>query len=193
MENEISLEGIELKFLDWNPSLDVISQKKSKIVLELGCGVGTQFLCRDFKEVYSFEASSTNEWFLKTQSLLGKWDNWKGVFYTHSELGVSEAISNLMATNSNRNKEVLDIENGVYDRIHQFVDLNKIDVVFIDHSMKMRGETINYFMNKEIPIIFAHDTNYGNTVYGWDLVQKRDDYGIIVERRGQGTTYWIKK
>lgn len=190
MKREIDLQHANEKFLDWHYSLATIPNKEEKRILELGCGVGTQYLCNEFKEVYSFEVYDTKEWFDKSTQLLSKWDNWKGTFYTFEELDLWEVESQLRESkgkirNHNELKEF-------YTKLNEFVDLSTIDVVFVDQAFHFRAETVNYFKDKEIPYIFAHDTKHGAEMYGWDIITKDDKYEVKNFDSLQGVTYWIK-
>ena len=191
MKKEIDLQYANEKFLDWHHSLELIPNKEEKTILELGCGVGTQYLCNEFKEVYSFEVYDTKEWFDKSTQLLSKWDNWRGTFYTFEELDLWEAESELRESNGRiRNYRAL---NNFYETINDFVDTEKIDVVFVDQAFHFRAETVMHFMRLEIPYIFAHDTKHGANMYGWDLIQNNHKYEKMHFDSAQGVTYWIKK
>jgi len=191
MKQDIDLQYENAKFLDWTDSLKLIPNKEDKNILELGCGVGTQYLCNEFKNVYSFEVYSTNEWFEKSKQLLSKWNNWNGTFYTFEEIDLVQAETELRNSNGKiRNENRL---NTFYKNLNKFVDLNNIDVVFVDQAFHLRAETVNYFMKANIPFIFAHDTKQGSDMYGWPLVYKRDNYDMVLWNSYQGVTYWIKK
>ena len=193
MEKQINLEGSNSKFLDWVDSLKIIPEKSSKNILEFGCGFGTQYLCKDFGHVYSFEVHGSDDWFNKTVELLSQWDNWTGKFYTRHDLNLHEAVEAIYKNPNDRNEEAFRIPNGFYDRLNQFVDLSTIDVAFVDHSLNMRAETVNYLMDVGVPTIFAHDTKHGFGTYGWNLVKNTDDYEVVNFDSFQGVTYWIKK
>jgi hypothetical protein len=193
MKNELNLEGANPVYLDWEPSLKIIQNKSQKIVLEFGCGFGTQILCNNFKEVYSFEVHGIKKWYDKTVQLLSQWDNWNGMFHTGEELGIRNAVRAVYSNKNNRDQTPFYNEGGYYDKLNEFVDLSKVDVAFVDHSQNMRAETVNYLMGKDIPVIFAHDTKHGHDTYGWGLVEKREDYEVVNINSGQGVTYWIKK
>lgn len=193
MKKELNLEGANPVYLDWEPSLKIIQNKSQKIVLEFGCGFGTQILCNNFKEVYSFEVHGIKKWYDKTVQLLSQWDNWNGMFHTGKELGTYEVTQAIYSNKNNRDQTPFYKRGGYYDKLNEFVDLSKVDVAFVDHSQNMRAETVNYLMGKDIPVIFAHDTKYGHDTYGWGLVEKREDYEVVNINSGQGVTYWIKK
>jgi hypothetical protein len=193
MEKKINLEGANSKYLDWVDSLKIIPQKSDKNILEFGCGLGTQYLCNNFKNVYSFEVYGNDSWYVKTVELLKPWDNWNGSFYTADELGLVPNMQNIYKNPSSRDESVFRTPNGFYDKLNEFVDLSTIDVGFVDHSVCMRGETVNYLMDNDVPIIFAHDTKHGYETYGWGVVYQRDDYEVVNVNSGQGVTYWIKK
>lgn len=193
MENKINLDGANQSYLDWVDSLKIIPQKSSKNVLEFGCGFGTQYLCNDFKHVYSFEVYGNDTWWNKTVELMEPWDNWTGCFYTADELGIGEAVTHIYKFPKERNKDVFNIPNGLYDKLNEFVDLSTIDVAFVDHSFNMRAEIVNYLLDNNVPIVFAHDTNHGNDIYGWYLIENRSDYEKVNVNSYQGVTYWIKK
>lgn len=193
MEKQINLQGANSKYLDWVGSLELISDKTSKTILEFGCGFGTQYLCNEFAKVYSFEVYGTREWYDKTVELLSQWDNWEGRFYTPIELELKEAIETIYINPNVRNESAFHTNGGLYDKLSEFVDLSKIDVAFVDHSMNMRGETVNYLMEIGIPIIFAHDTKHGHSTYGWNKIEKNPNYEVSNYNCYQGVTYWIKK
>ena len=193
MEKKINLEGANKNYLDWVDSLKIIPQKSSKTILEFGCGLGTQYLCNNFEKVYSFEVYGNDTWYLKTIELMKPWDNWVGTFNTAEDLGLVPNIQNIYKNPNSRDESVFRTPNGFYDKLNEFVDLSTIDVGFVDHSVCMRGETVNYLMDNNVPIIFAHDTKHGHATYGWDVVYKRDDYEVVNVNSGQGVTYWIKK
>lgn len=192
-KHKINLEGAQNQFLDWTQTLKIIQNKSEKNVLEFGCGFGTQFLCNEFKNVYSFEISAKRDWYDKTVELLEPWNNWNGAFYTSKDIGTYDVVKSLYDGGKNRDYSVFYNPNGFYDKLNEFVDLSTIDVAFVDHSQYMRAETVISLLDLNIPIVFAHDTNYGNDVYGWYLIENREDYDKIKFSDGQGTTYWIKK
>lgn len=191
MKKEIDLQYANEKFLDWSYSLATIPNKEEKTILELGCGVGTQYLCNEFKQVYSFEVFETKEWFDKSVQLLSKWDNWIGEFHTFEDLKLWEAEKELRDSKGRiRNHNGL---KGFYSKLNDFVDLSTIDVVFVDQAFHFRAETVLYFKDKSIPYIFAHDTKHGHEMYGWDLIGNDENYEKKSFDSHQGVTYWIKK
>lgn len=192
MKHAIDLQHANANYLDWHFSLDSIPNKEESKILELGCGIGTQYLCNEFKEIYSFEVFYTREWFDISTQMLSKWDNWKGKFYTFDELDLMQAEKQLIESRGQiRNKEAL---NPFYNKLNEFVDLSTIDVVFVDQGFHFRAETINYFMSLNIPYIFAHDTRGGAEMYGWNTIIKNDLYDVkYFDSSMQGVTHWIKK
>tara|TARA_Y100000034_G_scaffold130552_1_gene189279 strand:- start:2387 stop:2758 length:372 start_codon:yes stop_codon:yes gene_type:complete len=113
------------------------------------------------------------------------------VFYSYHELGLDKNIEEIKKSNGGKRKEeLLFIKGGFYEKLNHFVDLEKIDIVFVDQSTKTRGETVNYFMEKNINIIFYHDSNVGHKIYGWDLIKDFKNYSKWVYNQGLGTTFY---
>lgn len=176
---------------DWIQHLSLIEDKENKTILELGCGVGTKTLVQTFKKVYSFETFKDDSWFKKTTSELKEFNNWETTFNPFSYYGFDKSEGELLKSGGKtRNQKPLE---KYLSALEDWIDLSIIDVAFVDQGFHLRGETINYFMEKSIPIIFAHDTNQAPKLYGWNLPTP-ESFGYKVEgpSKGQGTTFYFK-
>jgi hypothetical protein len=169
------------RYIDWVPILDDIENKNEKTILELGCGMGTAYLVDNFKSVYSFETNSRDidgKWFSMTQEQHKDKPNWKGMFSTNYPAKKGH-ISNL---------------DELFIELDSFVNLNDIDVVFVDPGFFERALCVNYFADKGINEIFTHDVNYQGNLYGWKLLENiTDRYKIKAQiKKGQGTILYEK-
>jgi hypothetical protein len=178
-----------MKYLDWTETLGIIPNKEQKTILELGCGLGTKELLQRFRQVLSFETAVDDEWMNKTIEDNKDATNWKYAFEPFSYYGFDKSEKKLLDTNGTvRSKTAL---TKYLTELELFIGDTVIDVAFVDQGFHQRAETVNWFMEKGIPIIFAHDTNFGSDVYGWDLIQNQKmGYNRAGNFTSQGTTYY---
>ena len=165
-------------YVDWQPIIDDIDNSDELTILELGCGSGTSFLTDRFKFVYSYELNTRDPegyWFNITKTQL-ETKNWLGFFdtdfYKHTvHVDISKLINNIESN----------------------IDLNSINVLFVDPGFNNRAECVLEFaaMNK-FQYIFTHDTNTHPEQYGWELLQSMPSTYELHSRinTGQGTTLW---
>ena len=171
------MNEIDNKYIDWQPIIEYIPDSYKLVILELGCGIGTKFLIDKFKFVYSYETN--------TRDLQGHWFNlsreayknlsWEGFFDTRfPDIKSNVDITMLMAG------------------IKNFVDLDLIDVIFIDPGFKNRAACVIEFANmKKYKYIFTHDTNTHLDLYDWPLLEKIPNcYSLYASIGGQGTKLW---
>jgi hypothetical protein len=165
------------KYIDWHPILNHITNSHELTILELGCGTGTAFLLDKFKFVYSYETNTRDNdgiWFKSSMNAY-KDRNWQGFFDTswpsvQKDVDITELITS----------------------ISQCIDLDSIDVVFIDPGFKNRAECVLAFANtKKYKYIFTHDTNTQPQLYNWALLNDMPEYYTITATlEGQGTKLW---
>lgn len=172
-----------MSYIDWIQHLGFIDNPQDKTILELGCGRGTKTLCDTFKYVYSFETWHNDEWYEYTLRELQDKKNWSSYYKDFSYYGLSgDAIRPQTKAFEKYNKE-----------LEQWVDLSTVDVAFVDQGFYLRGESVNYFMSRNIPIIFAHDTNKIPHKYGWDVINPtKYGYTVSKKKEGQGVTFFTK-
>jgi hypothetical protein len=178
-----------MSYLDWTTTLGTIPNKEEKTILELGCGLGTKELIQKFGKVISFETSVDDKWMNITIEDNKDATNWKYSFKPLSYYGFDTSEKNLLDSNGSiRSKTEL---NNYLTELDLFISDTIIDVAFVDQGFHQRGETVNWFMERGIPIIFAHDTNVGIPLYGWDLIQNEKwGYNRAGNFTPQGTTYY---
>jgi len=168
---------INNRYIDWQPIVAHITNAHELTILELGCGSGTKFLLDKFKFVYSYEANTrdTNGNWFKASEEEYKNLQWKGFFDTR--------FPNVRADVS-----IADLISG----IKEFVDLNLIDVIFVDPGFKNRAEAVVAFANMEkYKYIFTHDTNTEPSLYNWPLLDTMPScYTLHAKVEGQGTKLW---
>ena len=173
-------------YTDWTKHLDFIPDKHKKNILELGCGVGTEILCEQFKMVFSFETWMDDEWYRKTVDKITS-DNWSHFFRPLSHYGLHRRYER-------DNRQVLAFKKYT-DTLMRWIDLSQINVVFVDQGFYMRGESVNFFMRKNVPTIFAHDTNkrLAGSGYGWHLTKEKSfKYNTHTFREGCGVKFYFK-
>lgn len=177
-------------YTDWSPALDAIKNTEEKVILELGLGAGTQTLINRFKQVISFEVARTNEWYEKSLKDYGQFSQWSSKFILMSELGLEIDDNEILKSGGSvRNQESMQ---RYFQALEAFVPtLNTIDVAFVDQGFHFRGETVNYFLEKGIPEIIAHDTSNHNHIYGYDTVKIPSNYASQTFG-GLGTTIFSK-
>lgn len=186
------------KYIDWIDILELVPDKHSKSILELGIGEGTKHLLASFGCVFSFEIARSKEWFNHCQEKIesDEWKKigtWEGFFSTLTDAGLDEMERNILASGG---KERV---HGSFDNylkmIERFVPLSEIQVAFVDQGLHSRAETVLFFMEKSIPFIFCHDWNDGKELYGWSMIDEKMDKTKYThydsKRSKQGTRIWI--
>lgn len=177
-------------YTDWSPALDAIKNIETKTILELGLGAGTQALINRFKKVISFEVARNDEWYHKSVEDYSKHPHWSSKFLLMSQLGLDVADDELLRSGgSNRNTESMKL---YFAALEEFVPTYEgIDVAFVDQGFHFRGEAVNYFLEKGIPEIIAHDTFNHDHIYGYDTIKLPPNY-VTQTFGGLGTTLYLK-
>jgi hypothetical protein len=163
------------RYLDWIPILDYIDNKQQLTILELGCGQGTSILTNQFKFVYSYETNSRDidgKWFDLTLEH-NKSKQWQGYF-------------------DNQFPSIFINVNSLMKKIINTVNINDIDVVFVDPGFANRAECVLEFMKLNVPYIFTHDTETQPELYNWGLLKHiPNTYTLHASiTSGQGTRLW---
>jgi hypothetical protein len=185
-----------MSYTDWTSIVNDIPNAKDKVILELGCGVGTKTLLDNFKFVYSWETYPTNEWWDYSNEQYSKYANWKGYFKDFDHWGFTETELLLKGSGKPEYGKVRDLTalDKYWESLLSTIDISKIDVAFVDQGFHLRGETVNRFMELGVPYIFWHDSNNTTpkdkpyTLYGWDLINISTPYRVIKTLGGKGTT-----
>jgi len=155
-------------FVSWRYLLNSIEKIEEKTILELGCGEGTKILLDKFKKVYSFEMAREDEWYKKCQEDYKSYSNWHSEFHFMKDIGLDVADNKVLESRGLvRQTEVL---TAFYELLEKFVPTNTMDVVLVDQGFHMRGETVMYFFEKQIPYILIHDITHADAIYGWNKI-----------------------
>jgi len=181
-------------YTDWQKSFDKIADKKNKVILELGCGLGTKYLVNNFKKVYSYEVTYNDKWYKKTKKDLQEYENWESIFYYNKY--IKDSDEKIVKTKG-KERDIKPLKR-YFTQLRGFVDLNEIDIAFVDQGNHLRGEAAEYFMSKGIPLVIIHDSkNYPrNTdkIYGYDLLNpEKYNYSYHSFTKGQGTVFFYNK
>lgn len=183
-----------MSYTDWQKNFDKIENKKDKVILELGCGRGTKYLVDNFKKVYSYEVTETDEWYQKTKKDLQEYENWESIFYYDTYL--RDSNKSIVSTRG----KLRDIKplKRYFTQLHGFVNFRELDIAFVDQGNHFRGELACYLMSWGIPMVIIHDSKQWphNTdlVYGYDKINpKLYNYFYKSFPRGQGTVIFYNK
>jgi len=178
-------------YTDWCSHLYNISNLNEKSIIELGLGLGTKVLLEHFKEVFSFEVVNTDEWYKKSVEDYKSYTNWKHQFFFMKEFGLDVTDTELLNSGGlSRNVEPL---KKYFHALEVFLPtIAKMDVALVDQGFHFRGETVSYFLEKQIPIVIAHDTYNHDQIYGYDKIVMPDNY--TKETYGRlGTTIYTRQ
>ena len=173
-------------YLTWIASLDSIKNTKEKTILELGLGEGTKILIEKFKMVYSFEVVKSDAWYKRCVEDYKSYSNWKSMFHSMSDImGLDKADEEgQISTGKTRNIEPMKL---YFKLLEEFVsDIKNINVALVDPGFHLRCECVNDFIEKEIPIIIAHDTQ---GVYGYEQIKLPSNYTTT---KFTDTTHYLK-
>lgn len=181
-------------YTDWLGGLDLIPNKQDKTILELGLGYGTLNLLESFKQVYSFELYKDDDWFNQCDKMFTSYTNWTRKFLNFSDIGMDVADQNLLDS-----KGIIRDQNvfqAFINELIKFVELPKIDIIFVDQGFHMRGESVNYFLDYGVPTVMAHDFKVNdNNLYGWNLINNsyHPQYTVQLYDSPLGLNIWTKQ
>ena len=121
----------------------------------------------DFLLSVELSVSDLNkDWTDKIFNILSDRSNWS--------LKYIECPPIIIESNINVQSEHHPVKDTLYEKelkdiVDPFISERTWDLVFVDCGIHHRGNIVNYCMEREIPIIVAHDTNH-QTIYGYNLV-----------------------
>jgi hypothetical protein len=170
-----------MPYTDWINTMNThIIDKENLSIIEFGLGQGTEFLLKSFKSVFSYELMNTDKWYKETVKKLSSHKNWSHKLVLWSEIKFKDYDTNLPT-------ELL------YD-IDKLFEKNNYDVVFMDGGYHVRGDIVNYIINKFFPkYIVIHDVNFAFNEDGYNRIFKPSNYNTETDSYGEGTTIFIKE
>lgn len=178
-------------YTDWCKHIDNIPNLNDKSIIELGLGLGTKLLLERFKEVYSFEVAKTNEWYIKSIEDYKNYTNWKYQFFLMNEFGLD--LTDIELLNSGGISRNIEPMKKYFQALETFLPIiAKMDVALVDQGFHFRGEAVNYFLEKQIPVVIAHDTYNHDQIYGYDKIVIPENY-TKETFGGLGTTIFTRQ
>jgi hypothetical protein len=183
-----------MSYTDWIPNFEKLEDKHDKVILELGCGLGTKYLVDNFKKVYSYEVTTSPYWYNKTKEDLNKYSNWESIFYYDKYI---KEYDNKIVSSRGITRETMPLKR-YFKQLHNFVNVRDLDIVFVDQGNHFRAESAMYFMSWGIPLVIIHDSKKFPTntdkLYGYDKIKCEDyNYWYVAFTTGQGTTMFFNK
>jgi hypothetical protein len=181
-------------YVDWIPSVkDMIPNSNELTILELGIGVGTKFLLDNFKYVYSFECAFDRDWFDKCAMDYGTeyTKKWKPIFKSLNHFDLVD-ITNAIAKRDFSTREAKGLH-ALFSELENLINLDSVDVVFVDPGFYHRAELAEYFMNRRTPIVYVHDyIPRVRQLYGYDKMNLYPDiYNQKIVENGCWTSYFF--
>ena len=126
-----------MPYTDWIELIEKeIPNKKDLSILEFGLGDGTEYLLKNFKNVYSYELMNTSNWYDITVKKYSDFTNWKHKLVLWNEIGFKDYDTNL--------------PKSLLDDIDSLLKDDLYDVVFMDGGYHVRGDIVNVIINKFI-------------------------------------------
>jgi len=180
-----------MSYTDWIESvLKYITNSKKLNILEFGCGLGTEFLLNNFNNVISYEISESNNWINTMIEKYKNYNNWTPYFHLSSDFNLNDNDNIILET---RGKERGNIDNvlNMINKVNKDVNINNINVVFVDAGIYNRGEIAQYYINYGVDIIIIHDY-IEPVLYGYDKLIF-NNYGNILYDIGCKTMIFKKK
>jgi hypothetical protein len=170
-----------MPYTDWIELMDSsIENKKELSIIEFGLGDGTEYLLNNFKDVYSYELMDTSFWYEEIVPKFKLHENWKHKLVLWEEIGFKDYDQNL--------------PNLLLSEINNLFDKHNFDVVFMDGGYHVRGDIVNYIINKFFPkYVVIHDINYTYEEDGYHRIILPDNYKIEKNTTGEGTIIFIKE
>ena len=170
-----------MPYTDWIGLMDKeIPSKKELSIIEFGLGDGTEYLLNNFKTVYSYELMNTSSWYLEAVEKYSINENWDHKLVLWNDINFRDYDTNLPE------KLLLDIDD--------LFSKNNFDVVFMDGGYHVRGDIVNYIINKFYPkYIVIHDINYAYEEDGYHRIVKPENYRTEKDTVGEGTMIFIKQ
>jgi hypothetical protein len=170
-----------MPYTDWiNLVEKTIPNKKNLNIIEFGLGEGTKYLLDNFKTLYSYELMNKPDWYNQTVNKFSVYENWEHKLVLWNDIGFKDYDTNLP-------KELL-------DDIDLLFSNNNFDVVFMDGGYHVRGDIVDYIINKHYPkYIIIHDINFAFNEDGYHRIKTPSNYTIEKDTFGEGTMIFIKQ
>lgn len=170
-----------MPYTDWIGIMDTqIQNKKDLSLIEFGLGGGTEYLLNNFKSVFSYELMDTNIWYEESVKQYSLNEHWSHKLVLWDEIGFKDYDPNL--------------PQQLLSDIDDLFDKNNYDVVFMDGGYHVRGDIVNYIINKFYPkYIVIHDINLAFEEDGYHRINKPENYRTEKDLYGEGTMIFIKE
>lgn len=170
-----------MPYTDWIELMETsIPNKKELSIIEFGLGDGTEYLLKNFKDVYSYELMDTSNWYNTTVKKFSLYENWKHKLVLWNDIGFKDNDLNLP-------KDLL-------NEIDYLFENNNFDVVFMDGGYHVRGDIVNVIINKFYPkYVVIHDVNFAFIADGYDRIKLPPNYRTEKNTVGEGTMIFIKE
>jgi hypothetical protein len=170
-----------MPYTDWIELMETaIPNKKELSIIEFGLGEGTEYLIKNFKDVYSYELMNTRNWYDYTVEKLSLNENWQHKLVLWSEIGFKDYDTSL--------------PQRLLEDIDTLFSEKKYDVVFMDGGYHVRGDIVNVIINKFYPdYIVIHDINYAYEIDGYGRINLPKGYRTEKNTIGEGTMIFIKE
>ena len=170
-----------MAYTDWIGLMEsTIKNKKELSIIEFGLGDGTKYLLENFKNVYSYELMNTGFWYDQIVPKFNLHENWDHKLVLWEEIDFKDYEQNL--------------PNLLLTEIDELFSKHNFDVVFMDGGYHVRGDIVNYIINKFFPkYIVIHDINYAFEEDGYHRIIKPDNYKTEKNTDGEGTMIFIKQ
>lgn len=174
-----------MAYTDWIDIVDTTILEKNKTsILEFGLGDGTEYLVKNFKNVYSYELiddadPSLEEWSKICIDKFKTSTNWEYEVVKYDTIGFADYNPNLCIK--------------LLERIDTLFKKYNFQAVLVDGGYHVRGDIANYILNKFAPKYVAiHDTNYNYEVDGYGRIQLPANYTTVKYTQGEGTHIFVK-
>jgi len=196
---------------------EIFKVLKVKTLLEFGLGYSTKYFLDSCKKVISIEVITHGygpDFMKKFIQLYRDYSNWIPIAYFSGYQGdVNWAPYKYLASDNVYKAcshqcsvgvpHYSTIDNFYKKELNEFISnltrYNKVDVVFINPALFLRGDLVEILFDK-VPVIVAHATNsrkFGQTgkadTWGYSRLVARDEYEEIYIPTKSGTTVWISK
>jgi hypothetical protein len=170
-----------MPYTDWIDLMETeIPNKQDLSMIEFGLGDGTEYLLKNFKNVFSYELMNTKTWYLEAVQKFSINENWDHKLVLWEEIGFRDYEVNL--------------PEQLLKDIDTLFEKNNYDTVFMDGGYHVRGDIVNYIINKFYPkYIVIHDINYAFEEDGYHRISVPSNYRTEKNTNGEGTMIFIKE
>lgn len=213
----VETDQITIEWLYNNEGADYIphmrrlfNKMKVRTLIQAGCNYSTKYFLEKCDKVITIEFLSpgtSDKYFIESLKLFKKSKNWLPLAFNADLKNESfnKACAYQCATHKNYAlidpQYVFDLDAYFKKQVESVQKKGSVvDVVFVKtHGIYLRGDMVNLFLWRSIPVVIASDTNSdegpGATkgLYGWFKIYTPPEYVKIYFPFGSGTTFWIKK